>query len=85
MSGASERIAPPAGMPRETANGCRERAEADLLACTAMITANQKRRLETSAASWMLRANMLQRVEDGTARRARESADAEDRQRELRA
>lgn len=81
MSAAS----PTASLPRETASGCRERAEADLLACTAMITANQKQRLETSAASWMLRANMLQRVEDGSARRAREDADAKSQQRELRA
>lgn len=61
---------------RETASACRDRAAADLLESVAMINANQRIRLETSAASWTSRALMLQRVEDGTARRALESSAA---------
>lgn len=64
----------PAGGPRETADGCRERAAADLVASAAMITANQRVRLETSAASWTSRAAILQRVEDGAERRAHATA-----------
>ena len=73
----------PVSVPRETADGCRERAAADLTASGAMITANQKLRLEASAASWTSRASMLQRVEDGTARRAREAADKTDKETRL--
>jgi hypothetical protein len=58
------------GVKRETAESCRERASADLLASAAMITANQRSQLQTSAASWSVRANMLQRVEEGIARKA---------------
>lgn len=60
---------------RETSALCRERAAADLLQSAAMITANQKLRLEASAASWTVRANLLQRVEDGIARRGADSAE----------
>jgi hypothetical protein len=70
----------PASIPRETAEGCRERAAADITASGELITANQKLRLEASAASWTSRASMLQRVEDGTARRAREAADKTDKE-----
>ena len=73
----------PASIPRETAEACRERAAADITASGEMITANQKLRLEASAASWTSRASMLQRVEDGTARRAREAADKNDKEQEL--
>lgn len=55
---------------RETSALCRERAAADLLQSAAMITVNQKLRLEASAASWTVRAKLLQRVEDGIASRA---------------
>jgi hypothetical protein len=61
-------------MPRETAQGCRDRAEANLVASNAAITAHQRSRLETSAASWTSRAAMLQRVEDGVERRAQATA-----------
>ena len=61
---------------RETAGLCRERAAADLLASAAMINANQRLRLETSAASWTVRAEVLQRVEDNFARRTAEAAAA---------
>jgi DNA-binding transcriptional regulator YdaS (Cro superfamily) len=53
------------GIKRETAEICRERAAADLLASAAMINANQRMRLETSAATWTMRALMLQRAQDG--------------------
>jgi hypothetical protein len=59
---------------RETAQSCRDRAAADLLASVAMITAHQRQRMETSAAMWGQRAAMLQRVEDGLARRTAETA-----------
>ena len=58
---------------RETSELCRERAADDLLQSVAMITANQKLRLEASAASWTARAKMLQRVEEGVERRTAEA------------
>ena len=70
------RSAPKGEGKRETSELCRERAAADLLESAAMINANQRLRLETSAASWTQRADMLQRVEDGTARRTAEAAAA---------
>jgi hypothetical protein len=54
---------------------CRERAAADLLASATTINANQRLRLERSAESWTLRADMLQRVEEGFARRTAEAAE----------
>jgi len=61
---------------RETAEICRERAAVDLLASVSMLNANQRMRLEHSAASWTARAQMLQRVEDGFARKEAEVAAA---------
>jgi hypothetical protein len=58
------------GSRRDTAEACRERAAADLLESVTMITANQRLRLESSAASWTVRADMLERIEDSFARRA---------------
>lgn len=51
-------------LPADTAAGCRGRAAADLLASLAMSTLNARRRLETSAASWTARADLLQRDEE---------------------
>lgn len=62
------------GARRETAELCRERAEADLLASVAMLNAHQRERMETSAATWAERAEMLQRVEDSIARRTADGA-----------
>lgn len=67
---ATARSARPDHAKRETSELCRERAADDLLQSVAMITANQRARLEASAASWTVRANMLQRVEDGIARKS---------------
>jgi predicted RNA polymerase sigma factor len=50
--------------PQDTVAGCRGRAEADLLASLVMAIPNERRRLETSAASWSARADMLQRLDD---------------------
>lgn len=55
--------------PQDTVAGCRDRAEADLLASVVLSTANERRRLETSAASWSARAEMLQRLDDNHAAR----------------
>ena len=60
---------------RDTSDLCRERASADLLASAAMINANQRLRLETSAASWIARADTLQWVEESFARRTAEAAE----------
>jgi hypothetical protein len=49
---------------RDTSDTCRERATADLLKSVAMITANERLTLERSAASWALRAELLDRVEE---------------------
>ncbi|MFL6760816.1 hypothetical protein [Sphingomonas sp.] len=49
---------------KDTAGTCRERATADLLKSVTMITANERLTLERSAASWQVRANLLDRLED---------------------
>jgi len=59
---------------RESAAVCRERAANDLLASASMINENQRLRMQTSAAMWAERAETLQRVEDGLARRTAETA-----------
>ena len=48
---------------RDTAEGCRDRATADLLEAVAMATAHSRQMLERSAASWNARADLLERVE----------------------
>jgi hypothetical protein len=50
---------------RDTAEGCRERASADLLEAVTMATAHGRQMLEKSAASWNARAELLQRAEAG--------------------
>lgn len=60
---------------RDTATGCRDRASADLLQALAASTANGRRVLESSAASWTTRAQLLQRIETGIEAR-RDAADA---------
>lgn len=62
--------------PQDTVAGCRGRAEADLLASVVLSTTNERRRLETSAASWSARADMLQRLEDNHAARKVKAAAA---------
>lgn len=47
---------------KDTSVTCRERASEDLLKSAAMITANERLSLERSAASWELRAQLLDRV-----------------------
>lgn len=53
--------------PQDTVAGCRDRAEADLLASASMLTANERARLETSASSWLARAALLQSIDDRSA------------------
>jgi hypothetical protein len=62
------------GGKRESAKVCRERSANDLLASVSMLNANQRARMETSAAMWAERATILQQVEDGIARRTAETA-----------
>lgn len=50
---------------RDTAEGCRERASADLLEAVTMATAHGRQILEKSAASWNARAELLQGEEAG--------------------
>jgi hypothetical protein len=45
---------------RDTFEACRERATADLLKSVTVQTANERLILERSAASWSLRADMLE-------------------------
>jgi hypothetical protein len=47
---------------KDTAATCRERATADLLKSVTMLTANERLILERSAASWSMRAVLLERV-----------------------
>jgi hypothetical protein len=51
--------------PADTAAGCRDRAAADLLAAATMTTRNGQLRMESSAACWSARADLLQRMDDG--------------------
>ena len=51
----SLRPTPKSALKRETAEMCRERAAADLLASVATMTAHQRQRMETSAATWTAR------------------------------
>ncbi len=48
----------------DTVAGCRERASADLIAAAAMVTRNERMRMEASAASWAVRADLLQHMDD---------------------
>ena len=48
--------------PENTVQGCRDRATADLLEAVTVATANQRRRLEHSAQSWTIRADLLDRL-----------------------
>ena len=48
---------------RDTAAGCRDRASADLLEAATMATVNARARMESSAANWTLRAELLDRLE----------------------
>jgi hypothetical protein len=48
---------------RDTAEGCRDRATADLLEAVTMATAHSRRMLERSAATWSKRAELLQGME----------------------
>lgn len=54
---------------QDTAEGCRTRAEADLLKAVVMLTANERVRMEQSAAAWQARATMLQHLDDKMAAR----------------
>jgi hypothetical protein len=49
-------------LPENTAQGCRDRATANLLEAVTVITANHRRRLERSAEGWTVRAALLDRV-----------------------
>jgi hypothetical protein len=48
---------------RDTSEACRARASADLLKSVTMLTANERLVLERSASSWIVRADLLDRVE----------------------
>jgi hypothetical protein len=54
---------------RDTVQGCRDRATADLLEAVTMATDHSRQMLERSTASWTARSEMLQRVEAGIAAR----------------
>lgn len=45
---------------------CRDRAAEDLLKAAALANANQRSALETSAESWMLRAELLEQAEQSS-------------------
>lgn len=59
---------------RESSRICRERSASDLMASVSMLNDNQRMRMETSAAMWAERAEILQRVEDILAERTAETA-----------
>ncbi len=49
---------------QDTAEGCRAYAAADVARASLMDTENGRRRLELSAATWLGRAHLLQRLDD---------------------
>lgn len=57
--------------PQDTELGCRAFAAADLLSAEAIVPGNSRARMEHSAATWTIRADLLQKLEKGafTARR----------------
>ena len=61
---------------RDTSETCRERASADLLKSVTMMTANERRTLESSAAIWNLRAVLLDQVEATALKRAASAAES---------
>ena len=64
---------------QDTVAGCHEHAAADLARASLMGTANGRRRLESSATSWMSRAQSLQDLDDNEAlRRSVASAEWEE-------
>jgi hypothetical protein len=64
--------------PHDTVAGCRERAEASLASAALTGSANGRRRLESSAASWTSRADLIERIDDShDAHRAAEDASRE--------
>ena len=48
---------------RDTAEVCRQRADADLLKSVTMSTVNARRSLEASASNWLVRAELLHQSE----------------------
>jgi hypothetical protein len=54
---------------KDTSEACRERASEDLLKSVTMFTANERLILERSAASWGVRAEMLEGIERSAAQR----------------
>lgn len=57
-------------LPENTVRGCRDRAEQDLVASVTSPNANQRVRLEHSAQSWTIRADMLDRLNKSFDKRA---------------
>jgi hypothetical protein len=57
-------------MKRDSSELCRERASADLLKSVTMLTANERLILERSAASWSVRADMLELLQHSAAQRS---------------
>jgi hypothetical protein len=64
---------------RDTSEACRERAAEDLLKSVTMLTANERLILERSAASWGMRAQLLEGVECSAAERRTAVSDARKR------
>ena len=58
--------------PEDNAKGCRERAEADLRRAAEDLPVNARRVLEKSARSWLVRAELLERLEKSFAKRCPE-------------
>jgi hypothetical protein len=63
--------------PADTAQGCRERAAADLSNAKGNIPPNARRVLETSARNWLARAELLDRLEKNFAERSSDGAEGD--------
>ena len=65
--------------PQDTAGWCVERAQADRIAAAATDNDNVRLRHELSAASWLARAEMLQRIDDSIRSRSEAACASEPR------
>lgn len=65
--GLSESRAKRMSAPEDSAQGCRERAEADLLKADDDMPINARQVLQASARHWFARADVLDRLEKGFA------------------
>lgn len=76
--GLSPRRATLTAAPEDSAQGCRERAEADLRRADDDLPINARQVLQASARHWLARAELLERLETSFATRSSHGPDQAD-------